>query len=89
MRKMHALSGFTFSTMECAVKFPFFRSANAVAGTPEFGSDSIVSWFFYNVFKFTILDLPADLGSELEIISVIIDAPGLGEIYIFSPAYAQ
>ena len=80
MRELHHLAWLTLATVEGAVIAPFFRSADGIASIPEIFGDSKIGGFFHYAGDYAIADFIADLGGKLEIIAVIVYAPGFGEI---------
>jgi len=67
--------------VECAVHSPFFFTTNAVAGVPEFWSYAKIGGLFNDAGNLSVLYFPADFSGELEIIPIIVYAPGFCVIY--------
>src|SRR5690349_18394185 len=73
----HHLLRLPLSAVRRAPKGPVLRAGNGRAGVPEFGRDAAVAWVFQHADALAVPDLPADLATELEVVTFVVDRPAL------------
>src|SRR3989338_3037619 len=71
----HGLHGLALAAVGRAPERPVAAVADGVARVPELGGDAAVRGVLDHAGFLAALDLPGDLGAELEVVAAVVDAP--------------
>src|ERR1700722_6429308 len=69
------LLGLSLAAIRHAPQHPMIAIGDGRAGIPELGGDAAVGRILEHANAPAVLDLPADLATELEIVALVIDGP--------------
>src|SRR5262249_12923829 len=75
MSRAHGLHRLPFAAVRRPPQRPIVKFANRVARIPEFGGDSAIAWILQHAHFFPALNLPADFGRKLKLVSPVINGP--------------
>src|SRR5215470_9296340 len=73
----HRLHRLTLAAVRHAPFDVLLPAADSIAGVPEAGRDATVTRVLEHAAALAVLDLPGNLGGELEVVAQVIDRPGL------------
>src|SRR6202008_210434 len=73
----HHLLRLSLPTVRRSPQRPLFARANRIHGIPELGRNPRVRRVLEHPRDLSVLDLPADLAAELEVVTLIVDRPAL------------
>ena len=73
MSRTHHLLRLPFAAVGRSPQGPLIARADSVQRIPELSSNSGIGAVLQHAGAFTILDLPTNLGSELEVIALVVD----------------
>src|SRR5215472_12114001 len=71
----HGLHRLAFAAVRRAPKRPLVAGADGFHGVPELGGNPGVPRVFEHASQLAVLDLPANLATELEVVALVIDGP--------------
>src|SRR5689334_7941427 len=78
----HGLHGLAFAAVGCSPQRPLIARADGVHGIPEFSGDAGVGRIFEHASELATFDFPADLGSKLKVVALIVNGPGAVGLHV-------
>src|SRR5512143_3614798 len=78
----HGLHGLSLAAVGRAPERPVVAGADGIPGIPELGGDAGIRGVLEHAAELAALDLPSDLGAELEVVALVVDGPGTVGLHI-------
>src|SRR5690242_17798445 len=74
--RAHGLHGLALAAVRRSPQRPLVAGADGIHGIPELCCDSGIRWILQHAPQLAALDLPANLGAELEVVALVVNGPG-------------